>query len=117
MTASQLREPKHYIPMNFFIKKRLCFFVVLTWSLGFQVDAQNYTANFVRDAMYLPVGAVNGPRQDTLAAERFRFKPLIIPAALAVSGLVVQGKISRQLQQQVVGTYPDFHTKADDYLL
>lgn len=65
-----------------------------------------------------PVVAGSGTEQDTLARERFRIKPLIVPAALAVSGLVVvQGKISRQLQQQVVGRYPTFHTKADDYLL
>ena len=106
--------------MNVFIKKQLCFFVVLTWSLGFRVDAQTYTANFAKDAMSLPVRsgiAVDGTVQDTLAPERFRIKPLMIPAALAVSGLVVQGKISRQLQQQVVGTYPDFHTNADNYIL
>ena len=116
----QDRGLKRYIPMNFFIKKRLCFFLVLTWSLGFRADAQTYTANIARDAMHLPTKlavAAYGTNQETLAVERFRFKPLIVPAALAVSGLVVQGKISRQLQQQVVGTYPDFHTKADDYLL
>jgi membrane-associated phospholipid phosphatase len=106
--------------MKFLIKKRLGFFFVLAWSLGFQVDAQHYTANFARDALYLPVRpaiTAGSTKQDTLALERFRIKPLLVPAGLAVSGLVVQGKISRQLQQQVVGTYPDFHTKADDYLL
>ncbi len=106
--------------MHFYIKKRLGFFFVLAWSYTFQVEAQHYTANFARDAMYLPVRSASTAgsiRQDTLALERFRIKPLIVPAALAVSGLVVQGKISRQLQQQVVGTYPDFHNKADDYLL
>lgn len=106
--------------MNFYIKNRLCFFLFLTWSWGYQVSAQDYTANFARDAMYLPVrslSAIHGTTNDTLAPDRFRIKPLIVPAALAVSGLLVQGKISRQLQQQVVGTYPDFHTNADNYLL
>lgn len=106
--------------MNFFLKRQLYFFFVFAWGYAFQVDAQAYTTNFAQDAMSVPtrlVVAGNSIGQDTLAPERFRIKPLIIPAAMAVSGLVVQGKISRQLQQQVVGNYPDFHTKADNYLL
>jgi len=62
--------------------------------------------------------AVTDPARDTLAAvEPFRIKPLIVPAGLAVSGLLVQGRISRQLEQRVESRYPGYRTHADDYLL
>jgi len=101
------------------VKKRISLFIFLVW--GFSVQGQSFTGNFVRDAMQVPVGsavAVTDPARDTLAAvEPFRIKPLIIPASLAVSGLLVQGKISQQLMQRVESRYPGYRTHADDYLL
>jgi membrane-associated phospholipid phosphatase len=41
---------------------------------------------------------------------------IIPPATLALAGLITQGKISRQLQENVVSQYPNFRTHADDYL-
>jgi membrane-associated phospholipid phosphatase len=38
------------------------------------------------------------------------------PVTLALAGLITQGKISRQLNNQVQSRYPDFRTRADDYL-
>lgn len=56
--------------------------------------------------------------RDTLAAEPFRIKPLIVPAGLAISGLLVQGKISHQLQRRASIPYErGFYTSADNYLL
>ncbi len=61
--------------------------------------------------------AVNDTLQESLAVEPFRVRPLIVPAGLAVSGLLVQGKISRQLEQRVESRFPGYRTHADDYLL
>lgn len=41
---------------------------------------------------------------------------VIVPASLALGGLITQGKISRHLQKDVVKKYPGFHTNLDDYL-
>src|SRR5690606_34408875 len=41
---------------------------------------------------------------------------IIVPASLAIAGLVTQGKISRHLQENVVSKYPRFHSRVDDYL-
>jgi hypothetical protein len=41
---------------------------------------------------------------------------VIPPVSLAVAGLVVQGKISRHFQEKVHSRYPDFHSKADEFL-
>ncbi|MCE6989127.1 phosphatase PAP2 family protein [Dyadobacter sp. CY323] len=41
---------------------------------------------------------------------------VIAPVSLGIAALVVQGKISRHLQERVVSTYPNFHSKVDDYL-
>jgi membrane-associated phospholipid phosphatase len=51
----------------------------------------------------------------SVAAPPFSFRPqsYVVPAALVATGLVVQGRISRQLQQRVQGTYPDFRTRSD----
>lgn len=45
-------------------------------------------------------------------------KPMdvIPPITLALAGLITQGKISRQLQNNVTSQYPGFHTKLDNYL-
>jgi hypothetical protein len=40
---------------------------------------------------------------------------IIPPATLALAGLITQGKISRQLQENVVSKHPNFHTRVDDY--
>ena len=41
---------------------------------------------------------------------------VIPPVTLALAGLIIQGKISRQLQNRVVSQYPGFHTNVDNYL-
>ncbi len=54
--------------------------------------------------------------EDTI---RIELKPrhFIAPVSLATAGLVTQGRMSRHLQQEVVSRYPDFHSKADEYLI
>ncbi|MPR34095.1 hypothetical protein [Salmonirosea aquatica] len=86
------------------MKKRFSTFFLLVWSCTFSVQSQ-------------PGGAGLDSVGHAPTLESFRVKPFIIPAALATSGLLVQGKISRQLQQRVVMHHPDFRTHADDYLL
>lgn len=77
------------------MKKRISLYFLILWSVTFQVSAQSY---------------------DTTAAP-LRIKNLVVPAALATGGLLVQGNISRQLQQRVVGRYPGgITTTLDDYL-
>lgn len=103
------------------MKKRIGVFFFLAWIFAFQAQGQNFTGYFARDAMHAPAGsavAVANPAQDTLAVEPFRINPLIAPASLAVSGLLVQGKISRQLQRRASIPYErGFHTSVDDYLI
>jgi membrane-associated phospholipid phosphatase len=41
---------------------------------------------------------------------------VIPPVTLGLAGLIVQGKISRHLQERVVSNYPDYQTKWDEYL-
>jgi hypothetical protein len=41
---------------------------------------------------------------------------VIPPVSLALAGLITQGKISRQLQENVVSKYPHFHSNLDNYL-
>ncbi|GGH54625.1 phosphatase PAP2 family protein [Dyadobacter endophyticus] len=41
---------------------------------------------------------------------------IIPPVSLGLAGLIVQGKISRNLQEHVVSKYPNYHTHLDDYL-
>lgn len=41
---------------------------------------------------------------------------VIPPVTLGLAGLIVQGKISRNLQEHVVSKYPNYHTRLDDYL-
>ncbi len=77
------------------MKNRIGLYFFVLWSCTFQVKAQSY---------------------DTTAAP-LRIKNLIAPVTLATSGLIVQGSISRQLQQQVIDRYPGgIHIRADDYL-
>lgn len=77
------------------MKKRVSLYFLILWSVNFQVIAQSY---------------------DTTAAP-LRIKNLVVPAALATGGLLVQGNISRQLQQRVVDRYPGgITTSLDAYL-
>lgn len=41
---------------------------------------------------------------------------VIPPVSLGIASLVVQGKVSRQLQEHVAARYPTFHSRVDDYL-
>lgn len=60
--------------------------------------------------------SVHAQAYDTTAST-FSVKPLIVPATLGISGLLVQGKISQSLQENVVGRYPGgIQTRLDDYL-
>jgi membrane-associated phospholipid phosphatase len=56
--------------------------------------------------------------QSTDSTKLWVVKPMdvIPPVSLALAGLVTQGKISRQLQNNVIKNHPDFHTNIDDYL-
>lgn len=44
-------------------------------------------------------------------------KYFIAPVSLAVAGLVTQGRMSRHFQQEITTHYPNFHSKADEYLI
>ncbi|MEO6283254.1 MAG: phosphatase PAP2 family protein [Dyadobacter sp.] len=41
---------------------------------------------------------------------------VIPPVSLGIAALIVQGRISRHLQENVVSRYPDFRTNVDDFL-
>lgn len=41
---------------------------------------------------------------------------IIPPVSLGLAGLIVQGKISRHLQERVVSNYPHYRTKVDEFL-
>jgi hypothetical protein len=41
---------------------------------------------------------------------------VIPPVTLALAGLVAQGRISRHFQREVHSQYPNFHSKADEFL-
>jgi membrane-associated phospholipid phosphatase len=41
---------------------------------------------------------------------------VIPPVSLGLAGLIVQGKISRHLQERVVSSYPHYRTNLDEYL-
>jgi membrane-associated phospholipid phosphatase len=41
---------------------------------------------------------------------------VIPPVSLGLAGLIVQGKISRHLQERVVSNYPNYRTNLDEYL-
>ncbi len=43
-------------------------------------------------------------------------KPFVIPAVLMAGGLITQGQISRNVRDEVLKTYPNFHAKFDDYM-
>jgi membrane-associated phospholipid phosphatase len=59
---------------------------------------------------------LHAQQYDTTATS-FPVKSLIAPAALATSGLIVQGNISRQLQQRVVDRYPGgINATIDSYI-
>jgi membrane-associated phospholipid phosphatase len=45
-----------------------------------------------------------------------RVKHTVAPVALTLAGFAVQGKISRQLQNETITRYPNFHSNADDFL-
>jgi hypothetical protein len=69
---------------------------------------------FVVALLQIPTAAVAQERDSTLWV--VRPMDVIPPVTLALAGLITQGKVSRQLQNQVLSRYPDFHTKADEYL-
>ncbi len=94
------------LSIKMFSRQKVGILLVLLWSSTFQVYAQG--AYVPQD--YDTTLAVSAQRE-------FRVRPLIVPAGLAVSGLLVQGKISRQLQRRVEMRYPGYRTHADDYLL
>ncbi len=55
-------------------------------------------------------------QQDSTALWKVKAADVIPPVTLGLAGLIVQGKISRHLQERVVSNYPNFHTHVDDYL-
>lgn len=64
-------------------------------------------------AAILPVHA----QASDSAATTFPIKPLMVPAALGLSGLLVQGEISKNLQKEVLARYPSgLNTPVDAFL-
>lgn len=55
-------------------------------------------------------------QQDSAKLWKVTASDVIPPVSLGLAGLIVQGKISRHLQERVVSSYPNFHTHLDDYL-
>lgn len=60
--------------------------------------------------------SVTAPAQSDSTLVPLKLKHTIAPVTLTLAGFAVQGKISRQLQNQVVKRYPGFHTNAEDFL-
>ncbi|MCF0043577.1 phosphatase PAP2 family protein [Dyadobacter fanqingshengii] len=54
------------------------------------------------------------PRDSTLW--NIKAGDVIPPVSLALAGLVAQGKISRHFQEKIHAQYPNFHSKADEFL-
>lgn len=54
--------------------------------------------------------------EDSTKLWRVTAGDVIPPVALGLAGLIVQGKISRHLQERVVSSYPNYHTQVDSYL-
>ena len=56
----------------------------------------------------------SAPRDSTLWV--IKAGDVIPPVTLALAGLVAQGRISRHFKQDVRSKYPNFHSKADEFL-
>lgn len=52
---------------------------------------------------------------DTLTPPK-TYKQFILPASLLAGGLLVQGTISRNVRDEIIKSYPTFHTEADDII-
>lgn len=55
-------------------------------------------------------------QQDSTKLWKVTAGDVIPPVTLGLAGLIVQGKISRHLQERVVSNYPDYRTKVDEFL-
>lgn len=75
------------------MKKIFCLLSLLFWSIN--VDAQTVDT--------VGIG---------LKARHF-----IAPVSLGTAGLITQGRMSRHFQQEVRAHYPDFSSKADEFLI
>lgn len=64
--------------------------------------------------IYITIGNVAGQHDSTRI--HLKVGHVVAPVTLTLASFAVQGKISRQLQGEITGRYPDFHTKADDFL-
>ncbi|ACT95116.1 phosphoesterase PA-phosphatase related [Dyadobacter fermentans DSM 18053] len=56
-------------------------------------------------------------QEDSVKLWKVTAGDIIPPVTLGLAAFVVQGKISRQLQEHVTSRYPDYRTKVDDYLV
>jgi len=75
------------------MKKIFCLLSLLFWSIN--VDAQSV---------------------DT-AGIGLKTRHFIAPVSLGAAGLITQGRMSRHFQQEVRAHYPDFSSKADEFLI
>ncbi|MBO9615733.1 MAG: phosphatase PAP2 family protein [Dyadobacter sp.] len=55
-------------------------------------------------------------QQDSTKLWKVTAGDVIPPVTLGLASLIVQGKISRHLQERVVSNYPNYRTKVDEYL-
>lgn len=66
--------------------------------------------------VFLQCITIPAPAQTDSTRRNVTAGDVIPPVSLGIAGLIVQGKISRHLQEKVVTRYPNFHTNADDFL-
>lgn len=55
-------------------------------------------------------------QQDSTKLWKVTAADVIPPVTLGLASLIVQGKISRHLQERVVSNYPNYRTKVDEFL-
>ncbi|MFN8357974.1 MAG: phosphatase PAP2 family protein [Spirosomataceae bacterium] len=55
-----------------------------------------------------------GQQADTVTSKKVTFKTFVVPATLMAGGLLTQGVISRSVRDELVKSYPTFHTSLDN---
>lgn len=60
--------------------------------------------------------SLSGLSQSVDSVTHKPYKQFILPASLMVGGLMTQGTISRNVRDELVKSYPNFHSEADDII-